>query len=89
MYKEWLKLLPDLIEHVDKVPCPSCGKHMINYLYIGDEKTRIGYLQVWCESCLLGIYVSRVKAPKETKMITFDQVEERDTIISDYLFVEE
>ena len=89
MYGDWLNLVSKLAEHLDEVFCPNCGKHMINYLYIGDEKTRMGYLQIWCESCLTGIYVSRVKAPEEAKMIFFDQVEERDSIIPDYLFINE
>lgn len=52
--------------------CPSCGEHRAKYLYIGDEKTRIGYFQIWCNKCLKGIYISRAKASADARFVSFD-----------------
>lgn len=43
--------------------CPACGGERVDYTYVGDAISRIGYLVVWCNACLKGTRVSRVKAP--------------------------
>lgn len=92
MYKDWIGLVPHLIDNIDKtenLKCPNCGEHKVDYLYIGDNHSRVGYLQLWCSSCLKGIYVSRAKAPQNAKMITFNQKEELGKIIPKYTFINE
>lgn len=45
---------------------------MQQIIYIGDKKTRVGYLQIWCSESLKGIYVSRAVAPTNDQFATFD-----------------
>ena len=49
---------------------------------MGDERTRVGYLQVWCNKCLKGIYVSRAVAPQNAKFITFN--DDVNNFVSEY-----
>lgn len=75
MREEWMKILPKLIDNLanpQEIQCPNCREYEVEYLYIGDEKTRIGYFQMWCNKCLKGIYVSRAKAPVNARFVTFD-----------------
>lgn len=62
-----MKMLPQLMDNFDtanQMKCPSCGEcGRIDYLYIGDRDTRIGYFQLWCNKCLKGIHISRAIAP--------------------------
>lgn len=71
----WMGIVAQLSKNfakLDHVKCPNCGEARLDYIYIGDEKTRIGFLQVWCNKCLKGIYVSRVTAFPNAKFATFD-----------------
>lgn len=56
MRENWYKLIGELT-HAEKLKCPNCEKKGIDYLYIGDEKTKIGYLHIWCNGCKKGIYI--------------------------------
>lgn len=71
----WERTISELIkdfDKIDQIECPSCEKSAIDYIYIGDGDTRIGYLQVWCKQCFRGIYVSRAAAPPNAKFVTFE-----------------
>ena len=75
MKEEWIKIVPQIIEDLDKISqirCPNCGKCGIDYMYTGDGNTRIGFLQIWCNKCLKGTYVSRAVAPLNAKFATFE-----------------
>ncbi len=72
MRKKWYKLIGELT-CPEKIKCPNCKKKSIDYLYIGDRKTKIGYLQIWCNECKKGIYVSRVKIPPNMKFVSFEE----------------
>lgn len=75
MRKDWIKIVPQIIDNFDniiQILCPNCKECEIEYLYIGDERTRVGFLQVWCNKCLKGIHISRAKAPQNAKFVTFD-----------------
>lgn len=90
MYNDWINLVPKLVDNlneIEQLTCPNCGEHKIDYLYIGNEENRMGYLQLWCSHCLKGIYVSRAKAPEGARMVTFEQTDERDKIIPAYTFI--
>jgi len=92
MYKKWIKLIPDLTdnpEQIELLVCPNCMERKVDYLYIVRGKDRMGYLQIWCNSCLTGIYVSRAKAPEKAKVIDFKQKDEIMKIIPKYKFVNE
>lgn len=88
MFKKWLIEVAAKISGKEcearEIKCPHCNKKNIDYLYIGDKETRIGYLQVWCNNCLNGIYISRAKAPEGLKMISFEEANDSDNIIPHY-----
>ena len=74
MREKWMKILPKRIDDLSAlqfIECPSCGENGVDYLYIGDEKTRIGYMQVWCNKCLKGIYISRAMVPINAKFVSY------------------
>jgi hypothetical protein len=66
IFKKWLDLGWDLKR---KLPCPSCGERAIDFQHVGDPATRIGYLDIWCASCLKGIHISRVTIPEDTPLL--------------------
>jgi hypothetical protein len=49
---------------VSGIPCPDCGRRRLEFRYIVDIESRIGYVLFWCNACLRGISVSRVRAPE-------------------------
>ena len=55
--------------------CPECAKQHVDYLYVGDPATRIGFLVVWCHACLRGTRISRARAPIGVHFMTFDDAE--------------
>ncbi|MDE7285320.1 MAG: hypothetical protein K2N55_00545 [Lachnospiraceae bacterium] len=87
MREKWMKILPKITENLcdlQLIECPYCGEHEIDYLYVGDEKTRIGYMQVWCNKCLRGIYISRAIAPNNARFVSFG--EDISKIVPKYKF---
>jgi hypothetical protein len=58
------------------VDCPSCGRGKVHVSYTGDPSTRIGYAIAWCDVCLKGIYISRLRIPDGAEMFTFDTPDE-------------
>ncbi|SED73962.1 hypothetical protein SAMN05428945_5351 [Streptomyces sp. 2224.1] len=69
----WIALIPSVTAaEREPVPCPRCSKTQLDYRYIIDPKTRLGYLLLWCNACLHGITVSRVKAPAGVKARSMD-----------------
>lgn len=90
MRKEWTNIIHQVANDFDgiyQINCPNCGKNGIKYLYIGDKKTRIGYLQIWCSECLKGIYISRAVAPPNAKFVTFD--DDLKNLVPKYEFVDD
>lgn len=62
----WLKALSRLNVGADKEaaePCPNCGRNQIRTRYIANPESRVGYALIWCDACLHGVSVSRVRAP--------------------------
>lgn len=87
MREKWMKILPRITENLSdlqSVECPNCGENEVEYLYVGDEKTRIGYMQIWCNKCLRGIYISRVMAPDRARFVSFS--EDINKIVPKYEF---
>ncbi|QUH28786.1 hypothetical protein [Vallitalea guaymasensis] len=76
VYKSWLNesLKISQLINGEKIvfTCPNCNSHEVDYQYIGDSKTGIGYLLFWCNKCLKGIHISRVIIPPKAKFISFD-----------------
>jgi hypothetical protein len=66
------------------VACPSCDKGRVRVSYTGDPQSRIGYAIAWCDVCLHGIHLSRVRIPDGVEMLTFESTEaERDAVVPD------
>lgn len=88
MNKSWQKVILQILnnpQQVNKIKCPNCSKCGIDYIYVGEKESRIGYLQVWCNECLKGSYVSRVKAPENVKFAIAG--EELEGIIPAYEYI--
>jgi ribosomal protein S27E len=91
MFKKWLLISSMISKNIDgfsDIECPHCGKKELDYIYIGDEKERVGYFQVWCNNCLHGIYISRATIPKNAKMLSFDTDVKLSEIIPQYKRIE-
>jgi hypothetical protein len=63
----WLKVFVHLDEmhSVTDLKCPCC-EHSghLDFQYVGDLKTRRGYLQIWCRNCNRGKSFSRLLVPQ-------------------------
>ena len=75
MFNEWLNIVKEL-PNTEKLICPKCGENRIDFQYVGDKVTRIGYIDIWCKSCLHGIHISRTKIPIDATMISFEEPKE-------------
>lgn len=87
MFKDWLMLLKKLSENhysTEDFICPECGQKSVEYTYVGDLTTRIGYLPIWCKHCNKGIQISRVKIPEEVNMIDFNDLDSIKRKISNF-----
>ena len=84
MRENWYKLIDELT-HAEILKCPNCGEKGIDYLYIGDEKTKIGYLQIWCNGCKKGINISRVKIPNDVRFVSFEESKNMELPSYDFL----
>ncbi|NQF15107.1 hypothetical protein HPY31_14410 [Brevibacillus sp. HB1.3] len=78
-FKDWIKLttiIAEIDQEVPEMECPNCHQLKIDYQYVGDLKSRAGFLDIWCNSCLHGIHLSRTKAPENVSLLSFDAAEE-------------
>ena len=71
MFHNWLKLVYDDKGDSGLLECPRCKENAVDYLYIGDKKDMVGYLQTWCNSCNYGIHFSRLIMPEGPKTRDF------------------
>lgn len=77
-FKDWIKINSIIVEnhqHISEVKCPNCQQFGIDYQYVGDKNSRGGFLDIWCNSCLHGIHISRTKVPEHLSMISFEEVD--------------
>lgn len=56
--------------------CPSCGLHNLQLSYVAQPATRVGYACLWCNTCLQGIWLSRVKVPLGVEFTSLDEAPE-------------
>lgn len=70
-WRDVLKVVASPVEDSELPFCPTCGQQRVDYMYIGDAETRIGYLVIWCPACLHGVRMSRVRAPAGVHFMTF------------------
>ncbi len=71
LFSQWIKAL-DIALEKKVAKCPSCEVGNLRFQYVGDEKSRMGYLDLWCDSCNRGIHFSRVMIPENANMLSFD-----------------
>lgn len=75
-FADWIKLSSMISSAPPLNPtfnCPECHRNEIDFQYVGDSVTKIGFLDVWCKSCMKGIHISRVVIPKSANMLTFGE----------------
>ncbi|MBV6622126.1 MAG: hypothetical protein KI793_04080 [Rivularia sp. (in: Bacteria)] len=75
IYYEWISIITEIYNNLPDVPaltCPNCHKLGIDFQFIGDLQTKIGYMAIWCPFCLHGIHLSRVRIPDTTQAFSFD-----------------
>lgn len=73
-FRKWLDLfvrLHDQLPDASGLACPHCGAESVDYQYVGDLGSRIGFLDIWCGKCLTGIHLSRVEAPQTVELLSF------------------
>jgi hypothetical protein len=72
-YIEWIRMFSQLKDPSGKdlLICPHCHKSGIDFQYVGDLKTQIGYVVIWCNMCFHGIHISRVAIPKDVMALPF------------------
>jgi transcription elongation factor Elf1 len=75
MFQDWLRLFKVLKESPAEkrgLTCPECGSASVDFQFVGDKSSRVGYLNIWCCSCNQGVYLSRVAIPESAEMISFE-----------------
>jgi hypothetical protein len=91
-FQEWISITTNIYKNLPNVPvliCPNCHKLGIDFQFIGNLQTRIGYMAIWCAFCLHGIHLSRVHIPDKAQAIPFDMsVEEISKRIPNFTHVE-
>lgn len=73
-YQKWMSVAATIAKSAPDIPvlpCPTCGRTDIEYQYVGDPATRVGYFNVWSAGCLTGIRISRVNVPLNVDMLPF------------------
>jgi hypothetical protein len=71
LFNCWLNLAKTLPDNSSNI-CPICQQKTVEFQYVGDPKTRIGYLDIWCSECLKGVHISRVGIPPNVSFLPFD-----------------
>lgn len=87
MFNNWVRVasvISDYVDKMDELTCPYCGENQLDYVYVGDLETRIGYEIVWCNHCLRGIQISGVKVPLNVEMLSFNGDEDLNERIPKY-----
>lgn len=73
-FSQWLSITKDIYNYLPNVPvlaCPSCHTSGVDFQFVGDLQKKIGYLAIWCPSCLHGIHISRARIPDEAQALSF------------------
>jgi hypothetical protein len=83
-FSRWLKLSADISSNSSHINiahcCPECQSQAIDFQYVGDIASRVGFLAVWCNSCLNGIHLSRVRVPESAVLMAFDDASVKERI---------
>ncbi|MDP9700367.1 hypothetical protein J2T16_003272 [Paenibacillus intestini] len=90
-FKDWIRVNTEIIDNynnISNIKCPNCKMAEINYQYVGDTSSRVGFLDLWCNACLQGIHISRTKVPEHISMISFDDVNEYKRVVPKFTVIE-
>lgn len=77
-FQQWVRIaayIPDYVDNLSELLCPSCKQSRLDYIYCGDEESRVGYGLFWCNACQNGIHISRLLIPEvvpKRRIIYFD-----------------
>jgi len=75
VHEKWLKVC---VQIRDELPerslktCPVCGEIAVDFQYVGNEASRIGFMCAWCNCCKNGIHISRLIIPKNATFMPFN-----------------
>lgn len=75
IFNKWISLTTDIYNDLPNMPplaCPNCHKLGVDFQFIGNLQTKIGFMVVWCPFCLHGIHLSRVRIPEKAPALPFD-----------------
>jgi hypothetical protein len=56
MEPRWRDIIIAIMERGNPSLCPECGERSIQYIFVGDLETRVGYLAIWCTACNQGLH---------------------------------
>jgi hypothetical protein len=65
-FDDWLDVYEEVYAALPQdagLACPNCGHHTLRLVYTGDLDRDVGYGAFWCDTCLLGISISRATIP--------------------------
>jgi hypothetical protein len=55
-----------------RIVCPHCGSSEVAYRFVGGGPARLGYGAVWCNTCLNGVWLSRLAIPEAVPMVSIE-----------------
>ena len=75
IFNKWISITTEIYKTLPNVPalvCPNCDKLGVDFQFVGNLQTKIGFMVIWCPHCLRGIHLSRVCIPDKAQAISFD-----------------
>ena len=86
-YRDWLDVFIAL--GADRVAtCPNCARGPIRWRFAANDD-RIGFGVIWCEACLKGARLSRVRIPDRFDTLPISDIEEFSRGVPSIDFVED
>ncbi|MGW4897032.1 hypothetical protein ACWEQL_32945 [Kitasatospora sp. NPDC004240] len=78
-WDDWLNAYQDVLAAVPDAPevaCPRCGSPTLRLVFVGPAGSGVGYASLWCETCVVGISISRCPVPDGATFIPIDRLRE-------------
>lgn len=89
-YNDWWRAYDDVYEALPQrldLACPHCRHSALRVEFVARESDRIGYGYFWCDSCLLGIWISRTSVPAGVDFHPMGAAEDLDKVVPDFTAV--
>ena len=90
-FESWLETYSDMFEAPAgsaEPQCPNCGHRTLRLLFTVRSGAAAGFANLWCETCLEGIVISRAEIPAGAVIRDGDlPAEERVPRIPEYRLV--